>query len=86
MDTYKRKWLGGEHWYKKNDGLSSKGLIDKIRNGRKPNCLTGLTFVFTGEIESSLSREEAEDLVRDLGGFIQGAVSGRRITLSLEGS
>ncbi|PWN45963.1 DNA replication factor C, large subunit [Ceraceosorus guamensis] len=32
----------------------------------KPNCLAGLTFVFTGELQS-LSREDAQDLARRYG-------------------
>ncbi|GAA6025941.1 hypothetical protein JCM10207_004487, partial [Rhodosporidiobolus poonsookiae] len=35
----------------------------------EPNCLAGLTFVFTGELES-LSREEAQDLAKRYGGRV----------------
>ncbi|RKP07687.1 replication factor RFC1 C terminal domain-containing protein [Thamnocephalis sphaerospora] len=41
-----------------------------------PNCLQGLTFVFTGELDS-LSREEATDLVKRYGGRVTGAPSSR---------
>nr|ASF90187.1 hypothetical protein SPAR06058 [Bartheletia paradoxa] len=41
----------------------------------KPNCLAGLTFVFTGELES-LAREEAADLAKRYGGRVTGAPSG----------
>ncbi|RUS23369.1 hypothetical protein BC937DRAFT_93313 [Endogone sp. FLAS-F59071] len=41
-----------------------------------PNCLIGLTFVFTGEMES-ISRDEAQDLVKRYGGKVTTAVSGR---------
>lgn len=33
------------------------------------NCLAGLTFVFTGELDS-FSREEGQDLVKRYGGYI----------------
>ncbi|EJU02178.1 DNA replication factor C large subunit [Dacryopinax primogenitus] len=42
----------------------------------QPNCLAGLTFVFTGEL-SSLAREEAIDLVNRYGGRVTGSPSGR---------
>ncbi|EJD42440.1 DNA replication factor C, large subunit [Auricularia subglabra TFB-10046 SS5] len=42
----------------------------------EPNCLAGLTFVFTGEL-SSLAREEAQDLAKRYGGRVTGAPSGR---------
>lgn len=32
----------------------------------QPNCLAGLTIVFTGELES-LSREEAQDVAKRFG-------------------
>ena len=41
-----------------------------------PNCLAGLTFVFTGELDST-PREEAEDLVKRYGARITSAVSGK---------
>lgn len=41
-----------------------------------PNCLAGLTFVFTGELDS-LSREEAQDLVKRHGGRVTSAPSGK---------
>ena len=55
---------------KNNDGLTSEDLIDEACNERKPNCLKGFIFEFTGEMESSLSGEEVENLVRDLGEFV----------------
>jgi replication factor C subunit 1 len=36
----------------------------------EPNCLAGLTFVFTGELES-LSRGEAQDLAKRYGGCVK---------------
>jgi replication factor C subunit 1 len=36
----------------------------------QPNCLAGLTFVFTGELDS-LSREEASDLAKRYGGYVR---------------
>ncbi|KAI9332356.1 replication factor RFC1 C terminal domain-containing protein [Obelidium mucronatum] len=40
------------------------------------NCLMGLTFVFTGEL-SSISRDDAQDLVKRYGGRVTGGVSGK---------
>ncbi|KZT62466.1 DNA replication factor C, large subunit [Calocera cornea HHB12733] len=42
----------------------------------QPNCLAGLTFVFTGEL-SSLAREEAIDLVNRYGGRVTGSPSSK---------
>ena len=36
----------------------------------EPNCLTGLAFVFTGELDS-LSRDEATDLIKRYGGYVR---------------
>ncbi|KAJ7499567.1 replication factor RFC1 C terminal domain-containing protein [Mycena latifolia] len=41
-----------------------------------PNCLAGLTFVFTGEL-SSFSRDEAVDLAKRFGGRVTGSPSGK---------
>ncbi|OCF36183.1 replication factor C subunit 1 [Kwoniella heveanensis BCC8398] len=41
-----------------------------------PDCLAGLTFVFTGELES-LGRDEAQELVKRYSGKVTGAPSGR---------
>lgn len=41
-----------------------------------PNCLAGLTFVFTGEL-SAFSREEAQDLAKRFGGRVTGQPSGK---------
>ncbi|GAA5969486.1 hypothetical protein JCM11641_008131 [Rhodosporidiobolus odoratus] len=41
-----------------------------------PNCLAGLTFVFTGELQS-LGREEAQDLAKRYGGRVTGAPSSK---------
>ena len=35
-----------------------------------PDCLAGLSFVFTGEL-SSFSREEATDVAKRFGGYVQ---------------
>ncbi|KAG7562255.1 hypothetical protein FFLO_02341 [Filobasidium floriforme] len=40
-----------------------------------PNCLAGLTFVFTGEL-NSMSREESTEVVKRLGGKVTTSVSG----------
>ena len=42
----------------------------------EPDCLGGLAFVFTGELDS-LSREEAQDLVKRYGGRTTTAPSGK---------
>ena len=42
----------------------------------KPNCLTGLTLVFTGELES-ISRDEASDLAKRYGARITSAPSSK---------
>ncbi|RKP14524.1 replication factor RFC1 C terminal domain-containing protein [Piptocephalis cylindrospora] len=47
----------------------------KIPEGA-PNCLRGLTFVFTGEL-SSIDRDQSSDLVRRYGGRVTSAVSGK---------
>lgn len=41
-----------------------------------PNCLLGLAFVFTGEL-SSISREDAQDLVKRYGARVTTAPSGK---------
>ncbi|KAL1918388.1 uncharacterized protein VTP21DRAFT_3048 [Calcarisporiella thermophila] len=41
-----------------------------------PNCLKGLTFVFTGEL-SSITREDAADLVKRYGGRVTGQPSSK---------
>ena len=41
----------------------------------KENCLAGLTFVFTGELES-LSREAGQELAKRFGGCVSDANSG----------
>ncbi|RUP45375.1 hypothetical protein BC936DRAFT_148256 [Jimgerdemannia flammicorona] len=47
-----------------------------------PNCFAGLTFVFSGELES-ITREEAEDIAKRYGAKVTGAVSGRTSYLIL---
>jgi BRCT domain type II-containing protein len=45
-------------------------------NSATPQCLSGLTFCFTG-ILPDLSRDEAVEMVKILGGRVTGAVSGK---------
>ena len=40
----------------------------------KPNCLSGLTFVITGELDS-LYRDQAQDLVKQYGGKVTTSLS-----------
>lgn len=42
----------------------------------KPNCLAGITFVFTGEL-SSIGREEAQNLAKRYGAKVTGAPSSK---------
>jgi BRCT domain type II-containing protein len=41
-----------------------------------PNCLSGMTFVFTGDLKS-LSREDSSDIVKRYGGKVTSAPSGK---------
>ncbi len=41
-----------------------------------PDCLTGKTFVITGSLES-LTRSDAEDLIKRHSGRVTGSVSGK---------
>ncbi|KAF4552092.1 Replication factor C subunit 1-like protein 1 [Elsinoe fawcettii] len=67
----KKPWLAG-----------SKNLATPVGAGSKeipvgaPNCLAGLTFVFTG-IQESLGREEGQALVKQYGGKVTGAPSSK---------
>ena len=51
-------------------------LAGSVAHGSKevpdgaPDCLAGLSFVFTGEL-SSFSRDEATDVAKRFGGFVQ---------------
>ncbi|KAG0240891.1 hypothetical protein BGW41_006547 [Actinomortierella wolfii] len=63
------------YWaYKNRSGPSALGSKE-IPEG-KPNCLAGLTFVFTGEL-SSITREDAQDLVKRYCGRVTGAPSSK---------
>lgn len=42
----------------------------------QPNCLAGLTFVFTGEL-TSIAREDATNLAKRYGGRVTTAPSGK---------
>lgn len=42
----------------------------------KPNCLAGLKFVLTGVFDS-LERDEAASIIKDLGGSVTSAISGK---------
>ncbi|KAF9974935.1 hypothetical protein BGZ73_001558 [Actinomortierella ambigua] len=63
------------YWaYKNKAGPSALGSKE-IPVG-KPNCLAGLTFVFTGEL-SSIARNDAQDLVKRYSGRVTGAPSSK---------
>lgn len=51
-------------------GGGGSGGTKAIPDG-EPNCLAGLTFVFTGELPS-FSREEAQDAAKRFGGYVTG--------------
>ncbi|KAF9162182.1 hypothetical protein DFQ26_003775 [Actinomortierella ambigua] len=60
--------------YKNRSGPSALGSKE-VPVG-KPNCLAGLTFVFTGEL-SSIARDDAQDLVKRYSGRVTGAPSSK---------
>ncbi|KAJ3343135.1 protein transport protein S31 [Gonapodya sp. JEL0774] len=64
----------GFYAYKNRAGPSSLGSKE-VPSGAE-NCLWGLTFVFTGEL-SSISRDDAKDLVKRHGAKVTDAVSGK---------
>lgn len=49
---------------------------------KDPNCLAGLSFVFTGEL-SAFSRDEAIDLAKRFGGCVRCNLFGAVITMSI---
>lgn len=67
-----RKSNYGAYLKRKMQGPSAPGSKE-IPTG-SPNCLSGLTFVFTGEL-TSISRDDASDLVKRCGGRVTGAPS-----------
>lgn len=60
--------------FQKRKGPSNPGSKE-IPKG-KPNCLEGLAFVITGEFES-MERDEAKSVIKDLGGRVVSAISGK---------
>ncbi|KAG0047119.1 hypothetical protein BGZ83_007755 [Gryganskiella cystojenkinii] len=63
------------YWAHKNKAGPSALGSKEIPVG-KENCLAGLTFVFTGEL-SSITREDASDLVKRYSGRVTGSPSGK---------
>lgn len=59
-----------------NSKSKSKPLPHVSKELGKPDCLAGLTFVFSGEL-STMSRSDASDLVRKLGGKVTNGPSGK---------
>ncbi|ORX47885.1 DNA replication factor C, large subunit [Piromyces finnis] len=70
----KKKFNYRAYLAKKSAGPKAPG--SKIIPKGKENCLLGMTFVFTGDL-SSISRDEATDLVKRYGGRVTGAPSSR---------
>jgi len=70
----KKKFNYRAYIAKKNAGPKAPG--SKVIPQGKENCLLGMTFVFTGDL-SSLSREDATDLVKRYGGRVTGAPSSK---------
>ncbi|KAF9397512.1 hypothetical protein BGX21_008796, partial [Mortierella sp. AD011] len=62
-------------WAHKNKAGPSALGSKEIPKGQD-NCLAGLTFVFTGEL-SSITREDAADLVKRYSGRVTGSPSGK---------
>ncbi|KAI0392490.1 replication factor RFC1 C terminal domain-containing protein [Xylariaceae sp. FL0594] len=58
-----------------NSGPPPNPIVGDLPTG-EPDCLAGLTFVFTGQL-SSIAREEAQALVKRHGGKITGAPSSK---------
>jgi len=70
----KKKFNYRDYLAKKNAGPKAPG--SKVIPKGKENCLLGMTFVFTGDL-SSLSREDATDLVKRYGGRVTSAPSSK---------
>lgn len=69
------EWFRDEHNLKLLGKFEKVGLrVLKQESVRKSSRLKGMTFVFTGTLEN-LSREKAEDTVREHGGDVSSSVS-----------
>jgi DNA ligase (NAD+) len=69
-----RQWFDNERNQELLDRLKGHGLDPKAR--RKGGKLKGKTFVLTGELDS-MTRDEAQEAVRDQGGRAASSVSGK---------
>ncbi len=69
-------WLGDKQNQKLLDGLIENGVKVGSVHRRTHLPLSGKAFVFTGELET-MTREEAKEQVRELGGDAAGSVSGQ---------
>ena len=69
-----KKFNYGDYLKRKQQGPAAPGSKE-IPTG-SPNCLEGLTFVFSGEL-SSISRDDSADLVKRYGARVTSAVSHR---------
>jgi DNA ligase (NAD+) len=69
-------WFTDKKHQKFLNKLKQAGIIIEKQEKRKNQKLSGLSFVFTGELKS-LSRPEAQERVRNLGGDISESVSSK---------
>ena len=69
----KPKFQFGQH---PNSAAPANALDSSDFPTGEPNCLSGLTFVFTGQL-SRLGREQGQSLVKQYGGKVTGAPSKR---------
>lgn len=69
----KKKFQFGQH---ANSAVPAGALADSDLPSGQENCLAGLSFVFTGQLES-LGREQGQNLVKRYGGKILTAPSGK---------
>ncbi|USW48066.1 Putative BRCT domain, AAA+ ATPase domain, ATPase, AAA-type, core, replication factor C subunit 1 [Septoria linicola] len=73
-DSEKPKFqFGGQH---ANSAVPAGAISDSELPSGQENCLAGLAFVFTGQLER-LGREQGQNLVKQYGGRIMTAPSGK---------
>lgn len=72
-DGAKKKFQYGNH---ANSAVPAGAISDSDLPQGNPNCLAGLTFVFTGQLQR-LGREQGQTLVKEYGGKITTAPSSK---------